>query len=337
MHKEFLMHQWMERINEFMPNCKIGVIQGPKYDVVEKDVVIGMIQTISSKKDYPDYVFNGFGFLIADECHHLGARTFCQALKKTNFKYTLGLSATPHRKDGLSKVFKYFLGDIIFKSKINKNDDVLVKFYKYNNKDPNYCKIVQNIRKKMNNPAIISNIVKCEKRNKFIYSLLKELLDEKRNILILSERVAHVDWFVSAIESNNLSTVGKYTGSTKNLEKALESNIIVGTYSMIAEGFDCKKLDTLIMTTPQTDIEQIVGRILRKKKEERTITPLIIDICDQFANYSKKGLNRLKFYKTRNYHKSIYNVDDNTEQPNIVSMSEEIEPTKNVVYKFSNE
>lgn len=339
-HKEFLMHQWIERINEFLPNANIGIIQGTKYDVVNKDIVIGMIQTVSTKTDYPDYVFRDFGFLVADECHHLGARSFSQALKKTNFKYTLGLSATPNRKDGLSKVFKYFLGDIIYKSKVNKDSEVLVHVYKYINNDSNYNRIVLNVKQKMNNPAIITNIIKCEKRNLFIYSLLKSLLDEDRNILILSARVAHVDWFISKIEENNLCTVGKYTGNQKNLDKSLDAKIIIGTYAMIAEGFDCKKLDTLIMTTPQSDIAQIVGRIMRKKKEERTNIPLIIDIWDQFANFNKKGLLRLKYYKTHEYNKIIYEVNDDSNTALITKLnieSDENKQKKNIIYKFSDE
>ena len=54
---------------------------------------------------------------------------------------------------------------------------------------------------------------------------------------------------------------------------------------MIEEGFDCKTLDTLIMATHKVKIEQSVGRILRKQASERTHIPLIIDVCDMFANF----------------------------------------------------
>ena len=61
-------------------------------------------------KEYPESVFKDFGFVIYDECHRLGAETFSRALLKTGCKYTLGLSATPNRADGLSKVFQWHLG-----------------------------------------------------------------------------------------------------------------------------------------------------------------------------------------------------------------------------------
>ena len=87
----------------------IGRIQANKVDILGKDIVIGMLQSISMK-EYPEDTFNQFGFVIYDECHHLGAEVFSKALLKTNCKYTLGLSATPKRADGLSKVFEWYLG-----------------------------------------------------------------------------------------------------------------------------------------------------------------------------------------------------------------------------------
>lgn len=324
-HKEFLLNQWKERIEEFLPDAKIGLIQGQKCDVVDKDIVIGMIQTLSGKNKYPDYVFKDFGFLVADECHHLGAKCFSKALRRTTFKYTLGLSATPKRKDGLSKVFKWYLGDICFKSKKPKESNVLANIYKYSNDDPNYNKVVLNIRKKVNNPVMITNLCNYEKRNKFIFSLIKPLLDENRTILILSERVSHVNYFMEKIENENLCSVGKYVGGMKQqlLDESLTCRIIVGTYSMIEEGFDCKALDTLIMATPKIDIEQTVGRILRKSPEERVIAPLVIDIWDLFGNFKNKGFTRIKFYKSHKYQITNFSVDDNDSETKITEHKKE--------------
>lgn len=325
-HKEFLMNQWIERINQFIPSANIGIIQGPKYDVVNKDIVIGMIQSIS-QKHYPDYVFRDFGFVISDETHHLGARTFSKALTKTNFKYTLGLSATPNRKDGLSKVFKWNLGDIVFKSKKSKESDVIVHQYKYFNDDQNYCKKVLNYYKKPNNAVMINNITACEKRNKFIISLIPNLIAENRKILILTERLSQVNWFMKEILQQYNVEVGKYVGGMKQrlLDESLLNKVVVGTYTMIEEGFDCPELNTLIMATPKINIEQSVGRILRKRAEDRTVPPLIIDIWDQFANYAFKGIHRGKYYKTRQYKVSIYNVDDNINPTKIDKIEEKKE------------
>ena len=307
-HKEFLMNQWKERIQQFTPDAKVGVIQGPKYDIGNKDIVIGMIQSISNK-DYPPFVFEDFGFLIADECHHLGAKTFCKSLKKVSTAYTLGLSATPNRKDGLSNVFKYYLGDIVYKTQKEKDSNILVDIYQYHYKDESYGKQLLNYQNRPNNAGMINQIANCEKRNNFIIDLVKKHYQENRKILILTERLSQVAYLYENIELLELP-VGKYCGGMKQvqLDKSLEMDILVGTYTMIEEGFDCPKLDTLIMATPKSTIEQSVGRILRKKPSERIIPPLIIDLVDMFSTYSNKGLVRRKYYKKNNYSVSLSEV-----------------------------
>ena len=58
-HKEFLMEQWIERIKQFLPTARIGKIQGKVFDISNKDIVIGMLQTIS-QRDYPLNTFESF-------------------------------------------------------------------------------------------------------------------------------------------------------------------------------------------------------------------------------------------------------------------------------------
>ena len=93
-HKEFLLNQWRERINEFLPDARIGIIQGPKIDVKNKDIVLAMLQSISIKEYEPE-IFEDFGFTIVDECHHIAAEVFSRSLPKITSYYSLGLSATP--------------------------------------------------------------------------------------------------------------------------------------------------------------------------------------------------------------------------------------------------
>ncbi len=111
-HKEFLMDQWIERYKG-LTNAKIGIIRQDKVDIKGKDVVIGMLQSISMK-DYDQEIFNEFGLVVYDEVHHVASKVFSQALMKTSAEYTLGLSATPERSDGLFKVIKWHIGDILY-------------------------------------------------------------------------------------------------------------------------------------------------------------------------------------------------------------------------------
>ena len=76
---------------------------------------------------------------------------------------------------------------------------------------------------------------------------------------------------------------------------------------MASEGFDCKyPLDTIFLTSPKSNIEQAVGRILRQDAKDRKFIPLIYDIADDFSLFAKQKLKRFSFYKKNNYNINFY-------------------------------
>ena len=327
-HKEFLSNQWKERAAEFLPDCRIGTIQGKTADVANKDIVIGMIQSLSDPRkdaDYETSIFDEFGLVIADECHHLAARQFSRALAKYSFKYMLGLSATPDRADGLTKVFKWFLGDIVYKDNaiqktaeekaLDHIPDAIVRVYKYQNDDKAYCEEKLNFKQKPNTTIMETRIGKCAKRNLFIMSLLPALMEEGRKVLILSSRLDHIHKLKKDIEAMEIPdcTVGLYLGGMKQslLDESATKRILIATYVMAEEAFDCPALNTLIFATPKKIIIQAVGRIMRQKKSDRAFVPLVIDISDVFSNFRNWGLQRLKYYKKMSYTVDKFIVDDN--------------------------
>ena len=325
-HTSDLFYQWIERLSQYAPSARIGKIQGKTLDIQDKDIVIVSIQSLGNPKkdkEYPDGLFKDFGMVVIDECHHMGAKMFSRCLRKTAFKYTMGLSATPDRTDGLTKVFKYYLGDICFQDTgIQKTDeekeldhipDADVHIYKYQCANRAYCKVELNYQKKPNTVVMESNIANFSKRTDFILSLIPPLLAEGRKIIILTSRRDHILEFIKKIEERGVGSCGPYVGGMKvsQLNESKTKQILVATYSMAEEGFDCQALDTLIMATPKRRIEQCSGRIMRKKKNERIHIPLVIDIADMFSNFKNWNGQRLKQYQKKNYRLTYYNVDDN--------------------------
>ncbi len=167
---------------------------------------------------------------------------------------------------------------------------------------------------------MINNICECHKRNTFIINTIKELAKENRQILILSDRKKQLRYLNDTITSQGFATSGLYVGGMKEiaLKDSETKDIMLGTYAMVSEGFDCPKLDTLIFASPKSSIEQSVGLILRKKPEDRVRIPVIIDIWDKFSMFKRQGMVRQKYYKKRNYNVSSFTVNDNVEPTNIV-------------------
>ena len=307
-HKEFLLNQWLERINEFLPQARVGRIQQNKVDIHDKDIVIAMLQSISMK-DYPKDTFDSFGFVALDECHHLGAEVFSKALPKITSKFMLGLTATPDRKDGMKKVFEYYLGDIVFCIRGREPEKVLVRLINYHCQDQQYCQEQFNFKGQINAPKMINQLAEDPIRLQLIIEQIQVCILEHRKILILSDRRNHLTECKETIDKLGVCSTGYYVGGSKpeTLKESEEKDVILGTYSMASEGMDIPLLNTVILATPKSDIEQSVGRILRQKKEHRVVDPLIIDIIDQTSNFKRQSLHRKRHYKKSNY--IIHNID----------------------------
>ena len=300
-HKEFLMNQWIERIEEFIPTAKVGKIQGSKRDIEGKEIVLGMLQSLSMK-DYDYELFNSFGLTIIDEVHHMGAEVFSQALYKVVTKYMLGLSATMDRKDGLTSVFKMFIGDIIHTEKRKQeNNNVIVRRIDYKVDDEEFNEIKHNFRGDVCYSSMINKLCLYNRRSEFIIKLLQALFKENNNqqILILGHNKNLLKYLYDSIQHNKIESVGYYLGGMKqdDLKISEEKKIIIATYSMASEGLDIKSLTTLLMVTPKSDVVQCVGRILRSKHEN----PMVIDIVDQHDIFKRQYYKRKKFYSEQKY------------------------------------
>jgi superfamily II DNA or RNA helicase len=174
-HKEFLMNQWIERIQQFLPKARVGKIQGSIIDVENKDIVLCMLQSLISI-EYEASLFEQFGFTIIDEVHHISSQSFSNSLFKVVTKYMLGLSATMDRKDGTTHVFKMFLGDVIYKAE-NKNDHpVEVRAVTYKVNDAEFNDTILDYRGKPQNSSMISKLCEYNRRTEFIIQTLCDFI-----------------------------------------------------------------------------------------------------------------------------------------------------------------
>jgi superfamily II DNA or RNA helicase len=175
-HKEFLMNQWIERINQFLPDAKIGKIQGQIIDIDGKDIVLAMLQSLSMK-DYPSNLFDSFGFTIIDEVHHISSETFSNALFKLVTKYMLGLSATMNRKDGTTKVFKMFLGEVVHKVERKNEQDVQIRAITYKTNDDEFNDTILDYKGNPQISSMISKLCCYNRRTEFIIKVLKDFIE----------------------------------------------------------------------------------------------------------------------------------------------------------------
>jgi len=116
------------------PGATIGVVQQNKKEV-DCDFVIAMLQSLSLK-EYSFSDFESIGTLIVDEAHHICAKVFSQSLFKMCPRHIYGLSATPERKDGLTKVLHWFMGPTFFA--VERKNQEQVEVFPVIFESPNY-------------------------------------------------------------------------------------------------------------------------------------------------------------------------------------------------------
>jgi len=111
-HSKELLNQWVDRIGVFLGLSadQVGVIGDSKL-LLEEKVSVALVQTLyECAHEASPYI----GHLVVDECHRAPSRTFTEAVTAFDSKYMLGLSATPWRRDGLSRLIYWFLGNKVY-------------------------------------------------------------------------------------------------------------------------------------------------------------------------------------------------------------------------------
>jgi len=288
-HKDFLANQWRQRIQQFCPGMSVGLIQQSTFDI-EHPFVVGLLQTITLREFDKDS-FSSFGLVVVDEAHHICAKVFSQSMFSMCPKYTLGLTATPERKDGLTNILYWFLGPSAFVSEPKRNDKAEVKFIR-----PEldiHKQIFPTSRfGKLSMPTAITMLAEDEERNKVILETIEELIATGRKVLVLADRREHCKYLCQHVEGSALYLGGM---KEKDLDESATRKCIMGTFSMAQEGLDIGDIDTVFMVSPKSDVVQSIGRCMRAGGGRKNHS-LIVDMRDDWGPFGSMYYKRRKTY-----------------------------------------
>lgn len=293
-HTKELLFQWQSRACQFLDIDKdeIGLI-GDGQKTFGNRLTIGIVNSIYKLKME---LVPRIGFLIVDECPHVSSRTLSEAVSAFDSRYMLGLSATPYRRDGLTKLIYWFLGDLVHKidkpDLVQTGDLVPAKIVVRNTDfepffDPSaeYSKM-------------LSELTGDPGRNQLIVS---DVAKESRNgsgiCLILSDRKCHCQVLQDMLRNRGIEcellTGDLANGERKRVVNGLnigEIKVVVATGQLIGEGFDCKALSTLFLATPirfKGRLIQYLGRVLRPAKgKDRAV---VYDYLDKNVGVLRAG------------------------------------------------
>ena len=289
-HTKKLLHQWKDRLIQFtnIKKDKIGLIGDGKKELGEY-ITIGIVNSLVK---VVDSIKNEFGMLIIDECHRTPARTFNYVASKINSYYILGLTATPKRSDGQSKLINFYCGDIIEKIEpkvVQETGKIMIPELIVRETGFVYDGI--------DYTELLSKLTYSEERNNLIVNDIIDYLENHPNgvALVISDRIEHCNILFSSISK----TVKTDLLTSKEEKVFKNSRVVIATSQLIGEGYDCPKLSAIFLTTPiswQYRLIQYIGRILRieKGKDSAIIYDYLDDsnICRRMFEKRKPGYKK---------------------------------------------
>jgi superfamily II DNA or RNA helicase len=276
-----------------------------------------MIQTLATR-DYAPGTFDGFGTVIYDEAHHMSARVFSRCCEKLPGRHVIGLTATPNRSDGLDRCLPWLLGPVAYRARRETKEDVpaearpravQVTFGAGRQKEM-ICRWGPR-RGQIEYARMVTALTKETKRTDVVVGLCELFASDPagpRHLLVLSERVAHLDVIRKKLVKNNVfgDSVAIVKGGSKESERehAFRQRVILSSYQYASEGLDVKILDTLIMASPPpgAKLEQVVGRVLRPCAEKQR--PYIVDVVDPFSVFETTARKRVRLYAAQGFVRS---------------------------------
>jgi len=300
-HTKELMYQWLKRSVEFLglTEDEIGLIGDGNRRIGER-LTIAIINSLYRSIDE---VRPCTGHLIVDECHHIPARTFTDAVSTFDCPYMLGLSATPYRRDNLTRIIYFFLGDRIHRirpQELQAIEKIMRARLILRHTGCSYLFDADEYQ------YMISALVNDTERNRLIVDDVRERAGTPGGgiALVISDRVSHCEELYRGICSRGIKAC-LLTGSVPVRERSRivealncnEAQVLVATAQLIGEGFDLKQLSSIFLATPikfTGRVKQYIGRILRviEGKEDA----LIFDYLDTNGMLKSSFQSRLWAY-----------------------------------------
>ena len=337
MHRQQLLSQWMTKLAQFLdideelpevPKKRgrkpwqglIGQI-GAGRERPSGIIDVAIMQSLTHDGEVKECV-KGYGMVIVDECHHVPAVSFEQILKKVDSKYIYGLTATPARRDGHHPIIFMHCGPIRYRADARKEAQkrpfehfVIPRF-------TGFRAPIERKEEDMSIQELYSGMAVDELRNQQIADDVMKAHESGRNVLILTERTAHVELLAAklceTIPDVMTLTGGRGAKETGNTlariaeTPASERLTLVATGRYIGEGFDEPRLDTLFLAMPiswKEMLQQYAGRLHRlfeNKKEVQVYDYVDIHVRALEKMYQK----RLAGYASIGYRAKAESVAD---------------------------
>lgn len=310
-HRKPLLDQWIGQFALFLgiEARDIGQIGAGKVKPNGR-LDVAMVQSLVRKSLVSDLIA-GYGQVILDEAHHCPAVSFERVLAEVKAKFVVGLTATPHRRDGHDPILTMQLGPVRFAVDAKSqaagrlfDRKVIVRETAFPSSGAPEGVGIQ---------ELYAALAADQRRNDRIFDDVVRALEEKRSPILLTERRDHLEHFAERLQRFTRHLVVLHGGMKPKERREVmarlaaipdgEERLLVATGRYIGEGFDDARLDTLFLALPVSwkgTLIQYTGRLHRQHSGKSEI--LIYDYLDSGVPMLVKMFEkRLRGYRAIGY------------------------------------
>jgi superfamily II DNA or RNA helicase len=310
-HRQPLLDQWVAQLSMFLglEEKEIGQIGGGKRKPNGR-LDVAMIQSLVRQGRVEDLV-ETYGHVIVDECHHVPAVSFERVLSEVKARYVVGLTATPHRRDGHHPILEMQLGPVRFA--VDSKSQAARRPFDHRLIVRETSFRIEGGGAEAGIQGIYAALAADEARNRLILDDVLHALEEGRSPILLTERRDHLEHFAEQLRGFVRHLVVLQGGMTAKERRELadrlaavpdeEERLVLATGRYIGEGFDDRRLDTLVLAMPVSwkgTLVQYTGRLHRlhpRKSEVR-----IFDYVDrEVPVLARMFERRLRTYRAIGY------------------------------------
>ena len=299
-HRKTILSKAKETFKTIIKDKKMGIYDG---NIGEEDYVFAMIQTMSKKEHLEKFPKDYFDYIVIDEVHHGGAKSYQSLINYFTPKFMLGMTATPERGDNFD-IYELFHHNIAYEIRLHDalREELLCPFHYFGISDievDGELITEKTAIKKLTADERVNHII--EKSRFYGYS------GDKLHGLIFVSRIEEAIELTEKMKGRGIRCevlTGEDSDSKRektilDLEEGKIEYII--TVDIFNEGVDIPCINQVILLRPTESsivyIQQL-GRGLRKYEGKEYVV-----ILDFIGNYEKNFLIPVAVSQDNSYDK----------------------------------
>lgn len=299
-HRKTILSKAKETFETIIKDKKMGIYDG---NMGEEDYLFAMIQTMSKKEHLEKFPKDYFDYIIIDEVHHGGAKSYQSLINYFTPRFMLGMTATPERGDNFD-IYELFHHNIAYEIRLHDalREELLCPFHYFGISDievDGELITEKTAVKKLTADERVNHII--EKSRFYSYS------GDKLHGLIFVSRVEEAIELTEKMKNRGIrcevltgeDSDSKREKTISDLEEGKIEYII--TVDIFNEGVDIPCINQVILLRPTESsivyIQQL-GRGLRKYDGKEYVV-----ILDFIGNYEKNFLIPVAVSQDNSYDK----------------------------------